>query len=173
MPGGLTDDSQIKILVCHVLDSLELPISHDSLLEALSAQGYANYFECADAISSLLDSGHITANERGGYRLSATGRETAKLLCNDVAATVRERVVNRAVALARRENNKQISETSITQQPGGWKLRCALCDRGAELYALEALFPTKTDAQNARERYYDNAEELMRMTLEILTGEQF
>ncbi|MEG2525160.1 MAG: DUF4364 family protein, partial [Oscillospiraceae bacterium] len=67
IPGGLIENSQIKILVCYVVGALRQPLSHDGLLEALSGRGYANYFECANAISELIEAHHISLDEEGHY----------------------------------------------------------------------------------------------------------
>ncbi len=171
VPGGLTANSEIKILVCHVLCAIALPIAREDLLEALSGRGYANYFECADALSDLLATGHIEQDARGMFLVTPRGRETAALLANDVALTVRERVVQQALIYARRSATEGANRTEITRlDNGGYRLRCSVSDKDGEVFALELLAPTMTDAQRLRDGFADNAEAVLRETYALLSG---
>ena len=46
-PGGLTNDFEVKILVCYLMDKLGTPMSFDQLNEILLGTGFVNYFEFA------------------------------------------------------------------------------------------------------------------------------
>lgn len=170
VPGGLTENSQIKILICYVIGSLALPLSGEGLLEALSGKGYANYFECAGALSELLEARHVETDDGGRYRLTASGREIASLLADDVALTVRERVLDYASAIAKRESNMSSCRAEITRSDAGWQLRGSVSDSSGQLFALEAMFPSVDAAQRARDRFLDNAEEIVLVNFDLLTG---
>lgn len=171
VPGGLTANSEIKILICHVLCEIELPIAREDLLESLSGRGYANYFECADALSDLLSTGHIAQDERGMFIITPRGRETAALLASDVALTVRERVVRQALVYARRSSNKNANRAEIFKlDNGSYKLRCSVSDKDGEIFSLELLAPTMADAQKMRDGFADNAEAIVRQSYALLTG---
>lgn len=172
VPGGLTDVSQIKILICYVLANLELPISQEGLLEALSGMGYANYFDCAGAISDLLEKGNIKQGEEGGFALTESGRSIAELLSTDVARTVRERVLVYAGVIARRESNKRSCTTEIKKLENGFCMRGVLSDSDGEIFAVEATFPKLSIAQRAQERFLDNIEQLVMGNFSLLTGEE-
>ena len=171
VPGGLTETSQIKILICYVVASLPGPLSGDGLLEALSGKGYANYFECAGALSELLDAEHLELDGSGRYNITKSGREIASLLAADVALTVRERVLSYAQVIERREVNMQSCRALITRCEKGWKLRGTVSDSSGEIFAVEAVFPSVESAQRARDRFLDNAEDIVMNSLETLAGE--
>lgn len=170
VPGGLNETSQIKILICYVVGTLELPLSGEGLLEALSGKGYANYFECASALSELLETGHIEL-DGGGYQITPSGREIAALLADDVALTVRERVLDYALVIAKRESVKQSCRATIARSSKGWKLRGAVNDSSGEMFALEAVFPTMDAAQAARDSFLDNAENIVLINFDLLRGD--
>ncbi|MEG2524173.1 MAG: DUF4364 family protein, partial [Oscillospiraceae bacterium] len=98
--------------------------------------------------------------------------EIASLLAEDVALTVRERVLDYADHLARREQNSSSHRATIEKLPVGYRLRCSVSDRNCEIFALEVLLPTMADAHDAKEIFLDDAEELVRINLECLTGGQ-
>lgn len=70
-PGGLTNDFEVKILICFLLDSLkknshgaalsdgEQPgLSFDELNEIFQETGLVNYFEFAESMSELEKTEH-------------------------------------------------------------------------------------------------------------------
>lgn len=48
-PGGLTDDTQIRILLCYLIKTAG-PLTRDTLQGALLQEQLVNYFEFADAL---------------------------------------------------------------------------------------------------------------------------
>lgn len=174
VPGGLTDHSEIKILICCVLQSLEGPINHDDLLAALTFKGYANYFECADAVTDLLAAGHIAQNEEGAYSLLESGASIAQTLQRDIPRTVLERVREKAQNLYRHTANKKYHLADIVKRERDLLVDCRVCSAdGSELFGLRVPAPDKAAAQRIREAFIDEAEHLFRFTMQTLTGESF
>ena len=58
-PGGLTGGGEIRILICHILNFADSPMSFDELTEAVLSDGTANYFEFSDALAELENTGCI------------------------------------------------------------------------------------------------------------------
>ena len=58
-PGGLTNDFEVKILICFLLKKIEQPLSFDQINEILQKTGFVNYFEFIGAISELQKTEHI------------------------------------------------------------------------------------------------------------------
>lgn len=173
VPGGLTDYTEIKILICYVLNELHAPLLHDDLLEALTRQGYVNYFESASALSDLLEAGHIAQDSESQYMILASGSEIAAVLAEDVPTTVRERVLLSAQELARRQRNRNVHKVAILETDLGYKVRCTVCDMaGNELFAVELDAPSKRVAQRIRENFVTYAEDLMRFSITKLVGEE-
>lgn len=170
--GGLTEVSQIKILICYVIANVQQPLSHSGLLEALSGMGYANYFDCAGAISELLDSDNIKLNSNGHYTLTASGRNIAELLSSDVALTVRERVLVYADVIARRESNSQSCTAEIERLAKGWRMRGVVKDNEGEIFAIEATFSELGMAQRAKNCFLDNVEKLVLENFSLLTDSE-
>jgi hypothetical protein len=169
VPGGLTDHKEIKILLCHVLCEPGF-MFHDDLLEALTGLGYANYFECADALAGLVAAGHIRQDDTR-YSILESGREIARTLIDDVPLTVRERVEGSARTLVRRARNRNSHKVGIIETDLGYRVRCTVCDSmGNELFAVELDAPNQRTAQVVRDNFVDQAEDIMRYCITILTG---
>lgn len=171
VPGGLTDHTEIKILVCYILCEAG-PMTHDDMLEALAGHGYANYFESADALSGMLAAGHLS-QEGAVYSVTDTGRDIVRVLADDVPLTVRERALHSARDIARRARNRTSHKVGIAETETGFKVRCAVCEAsGDEIFALELDAPSRSAAQRIRDSFVDNAEDIMRYCITKLSGEQ-
>ncbi len=174
-PGGLTTNTEIKILICHVLCEIEMPITQTDLLSALTDRGYANYFESADAISDLLAAALIAEDGDGRFTATAKGRSIADTLSSGLPYTVRERVTARARSLARRKCAENDNKVTIERQDNGsFLVRCSVCDRhGDTVFAVELTAPSRGDAQKLRDSFLDRPTDVVRKNYELLTGQPF
>ncbi|MEA4911553.1 MAG: DUF4364 family protein [Oscillospiraceae bacterium] len=172
VPGGLTDHTEIKILLCCVLRALGEPVEKAVLLSAFTENGYANYFECADALSDLEAAGHLLQSGNECYSVTDSGKRIAAQLCGDVPLTVRERVTARAAALWKRRKNEAVHHTRILHRDLDYLVECSLFDQqGGELFSLRLAAPTLEIAQHMRDAFIDNGEAVVRSATEQLTGE--
>ena len=167
VPGGLTTHREIKILICCILTTLDAPFKHDLLMDALTAEGMVNSFEAADAVSDLIDLGHVTETS-GKYQISDTGREIADLLRTDVPLTVRERVLAKSARLFRRQVNIEQHHVEITERDGGFVVRGSIGDFGVELFAVEVYAPNRIHAENIKDNFIDKGADVMRDALSRL-----
>lgn len=174
VPGGLTVNTEIKILICHVLRAIAMPIAQEDLLQAVTDRGYANYFESADALSDLEKSGIVRLDENGCCALTPAGENVAQTLGDDIPLTVRERVTTQALFLAKRKSRENDNKVTIEELGPGFLVRCAVCAKdGSAVFALELTAPTRAEAQKIRDRFLDAPEAIVRLNYEQLTGEPF
>ena len=95
-PGGLTHGYEIKILVCYLLEQIGTGMTFTQISDALLHRSLVNYFELANALSDLAESGHLTCEDCAGrqedtiYRLTDLGRQTAITFSGTLPASVRE-----------------------------------------------------------------------------------
>ena len=52
-PGGLRKRSNVRLLICYIIDSVRKPIKKDLVITAMQKNGIANYFEILDAFNDL------------------------------------------------------------------------------------------------------------------------
>ena len=64
-PGGLRSKSDIRILICYLLKSVNAPLSGEDIINILQEKSLANYFEANDALSSLVALGNVRREEDG------------------------------------------------------------------------------------------------------------
>ena len=95
-PGGLTDDTQIRILLCYLIKTAG-PLTRDTLQGALLQEQLVNYFEFADALAEVQKQGLVTCTDEQ-YSITDKGASVASTLAHDLPRTVRE-IANRAYVL--------------------------------------------------------------------------
>ncbi len=179
VPGGLTSIKEIKILICYILDKLSNHIgkfknanlTHDNLLEALTGSGLCNYFEAGSAISELLDSKNIEEFDRG-YRLTDDGKSISILLQDEVPITVKERALERTLKALKRQRNETEYDVQILKQQDGFLVRGVIAEKECTLFALEIYAPKEFEANQIKQNFIDNAEQVMSMCIETLTKRQ-
>ena len=79
--GGLTDRTEIKILICYLLSNAKQPLSGQHIIDTLIGQQLVNYFELQDALSHLTEQ-NIISEDNGIYTISDEGRDISRQLEN-------------------------------------------------------------------------------------------
>ena len=98
-PGGLRSKSDIRILICYMLKSVNAPLSGDDIIKVLQEKSLANYFEASDALSALVSLGNVTREEDNTYVLTKRGKSVADDLEQLIPSSVRDKAVAAATAL--------------------------------------------------------------------------
>jgi len=117
--GGLTDRTEIKILLCYLLASLKQPITQNQLIECVCGQELVNYFEMQSALQHLLDNRLIKEDEQG-FSILPEGAEIAQQLESAVNTTVKRYAYTMAVNLLQYEALKKLDPTRFIDTASGW-----------------------------------------------------
>ena len=90
IPGGLTTTNEIRVLVCWLASRQPEGVPQNLLIDSLTLEGLANYFEITAAISALLENGQVIL-EDDCVKLDGEGRRAAALLGDEIPPAVREK----------------------------------------------------------------------------------
>ena len=111
--GGLTDRTEIKILICYLLSGAKQPLTEQQLLETIIGQQLVNYFELLDALSHLTEQQLICEND-GMYSITEDGKEISRQLEKVLPFSVRERAYKAVIEILQYETLKRQNKTTIT-----------------------------------------------------------
>ena len=100
-PGGLTTSTEIRILLCYLIQHAGTPLSQGELETALLGEELVNYFELASNLSDLLEQGFVR-EENGRYTILPAGADIAEALADDVPRSVRDAASGRAAVCTQR-----------------------------------------------------------------------
>lgn len=185
-PGGLTNDFEVKILICFLLDSLkknspgaalsdgEQPgLSFDELNEIFQETGLVNYFEFAESMSELEKTEHIRRQmtpdgEKEIFVITEVGSITAQIFQKTLPLTVREKTLETARHLT--EVQKCMDEVDVNYHPvsDGYILQLTIRDIGSDLLNLNVFLPTEEECILVKEHIQNDPAEVYSRILTAL-----
>ena len=141
-PGGLRSKSDIRILICYMLKSVNAPLSGDDIIKVLQEKSLANYFEASDALSALVSLGNVTREEDNTYVLTKRGKSVADDLEQLIPSSVRDKAVAAATALLASAKMERENVATIVRTENGYNVTCHIS--GGE---MELMSPTQVVRQ--------------------------
>lgn len=159
-PGGLTNDFEVKILICFLMDQVGKALPFEQIGEILREPELVNYFEFAESMSELTRSGHLLLrkDEDGVERLEITeiGRATAKAFGKTLPLTVREKTMDYARKAICME--KRLSEVDVKyhRSTDGFILSLTIKDTGSDLLSLNLFLPDEEECLTVQEKLYSD-----------------
>ena len=171
-PGGLWNQNDIRILLCYILNSVNGPLSGESISQIVQEKALANYFEVGDALAALLRQGNLRQDEEGLYTVTPAGREIAQSLDATLTLSVRDKALEAALRLmadskARRENRVELAETE-----NGFHVTCHISGGALDLMEISLYAPDKNQAKLIEQNFYQNPEGIYKLLLSALTGDK-
>ena len=173
-PGGLKDRSEIKLMVCYLLKTLNKSLTRTQINEILQHNEIANYFEINGAISDLIASGQVTSEIEDEEELITITAKTllyVPVIERDLPRTLREKAVNAAINVLQRDRIKK--ESKVTSEPHGDGYHVTFCvtDMGAELLKVTIYVPDERQIEVVKRNFYDNAVEIYSNLISSFTVE--
>lgn len=168
-PGGLTTGTQVRILLCYILDNVKAPLTR-SLLETVLLEGaLANYFVLADSLAQLVEQGLATLDDGGAYILTSAGRTVAQSLEEDLPRSVKEAAINGVIAAQQHATNAAANKSEVVTTSTGRAVRCTIADETGELFSMQLYMPDQLTAESARRLFAQNGSHVYRLVLAALT----
>ena len=172
-PGGLREGTEIKLLVCYLLKSLDRPLSRAQINEILQEYPIANYFEVNQAMSDLVKSGNLLCEldgEEEMMHLSARARFDVAAIENSLPRTIREKAVRAAWAVLSRERIRRESRVEVEElEQGGYHVTFTVLDVGTELMKLTVYVAEPEQIETVKRNFYDHAVSLYSDIIASLT----
>lgn len=175
-PNGLNNEHEIRILVCFILNSVGVPVTFTQLNHALQLEGLVNYFEFAQSISKLTNSGHITAVNVKGEKeqclmLSDLGKRAAINFEKSIPLAVREKALKSTKDCVLRQKIESDNKVRIDKTIDGFKITLTIPDVGTDLMKLCLFVPTLDLCNKIKDRFLIDPTICYRGVIEILTDE--
>lgn len=159
-PGGLTDVKEIRILLCHMLSVVSGGMSFEEMMDVVLSNGIMNYFEFADAVSELCESGCLAAErtETGikVYDVTDAGRDAAKTLLGTLPFSVVEKTEKAAAEKVSRRRLEKENTVKISRTSDGYLVHMAVTDIGTDLMELSLFMPIEAQAVKVKEKFLKN-----------------
>ncbi|MBQ1985553.1 MAG: DUF4364 family protein [Clostridia bacterium] len=170
-PGGLRSKSDIRILICYILKSVQAPLSGEDIINILQEKALANYFEANDALSALEALGNIRRKEDGTYVLEPQGESIADNLDVLLPLSVRDKAISAALNML--ANAKVERENTVTTQrlENGYNVTCHISGGDMELMKLSVYVPDLYQARVVKKNFHRDPQRVYNLLLAALTGD--
>ena len=167
--GGLTDRTEIKILLCYLLAELKQPITQNQLIECVCGQELVNYFEMQSALQHLLDNNFIKEDENG-FSIMPDGKDIARQLESVVSSTVKRYAYTMAVNILQYEALKKQHKVTVSPvDGGGYNLHCSIEDDDFTIFSIDILMPDEKSAEYAGQQFILKGQDMFKCVLGIMT----
>ena len=167
-PGGLTDDTQIRILLCYLVKTAG-PLTRDTLQGALLQEQLVNYFEFADALADVEKQQLISVNEEGQYTITAKGSTVADTLALDLPRTVRESAIRAVMQIQSWRHKAAMNRARVEEEDGEYTVWCAIGDLGSDVFRLQLAMPDKLTAETIKNNFTAHGSEIYSKVMDMLT----
>lgn len=169
-PDGLKNKSDIKVLICFLINHCSQPLSRKDLTDIFLERGLANYFEASDAVSSLIRHENLIEHaEDGTLEITEKGKFIADTLYDGLPVTVREKSLDAMAKLVNRRHTNKFNKTKIEACDKGYNVTCTVNDGTMETMNVRVYVPTYNYATVVRDRFLDDPETLYRAVMAQLT----
>lgn len=167
--GGLTDRTEIKILLCYLLSNARQPLTSQQIIDTLIGQELVNYFELQDALSHLTAQ-QLISEDDGLYTITPEGADVSRELEKSLPLSVKERAYKAVIEILQYESLKRQNKTEITPvESGGFNLNCTISDAEFRLFSFDLHMPDEKSAKFAEEQFIKYGQEIFKCVLGITT----
>ena len=172
LPGGLRNRSNVRLLICYIINSIKKPIRKDLVITAMQKNGVANYFEILDAFNDLQNKQNIiqTDAEKDLYTVSKSGKLIAANLSDELPITIRERAMETVTELLMQERNETENVVDIVKIGNGFMVDCHIKGEGNDLFAFQLYVPDAKQARLVKKNFQSNAEMIYKMMIATITN---
>lgn len=169
--GGMRSKTEIRTLICYLYKSVGLPMSKDAVINALMEKGLANYFETSSSFDDLLRNGNIELSDEDKklYFITDNGNMIATQLEDTLAPTVKERAIECALSLLKREQVETDNKVTIKKCDNGYTVTCHISGGDMELLSFSLYVPDMNQARIIRKNFYKNPDMFYSVVIAMLT----
>ena len=166
-PGGLTNDTGIRILLCYLIQSAA-PLTRDAMQGALLEEQLVNYFEFVSALDELENQQLIQPTDQG-YIITEKGAVVARTLADDLPRSVRESAIRAVIRIQSWVHKAAQNKARVEPDGDQWRVVCTIEDMGRDSFQLQLSLPDRMTAEMVKNRFIAQGSEVYSQLLNLLT----
>lgn len=172
-PGGLRKRSNVRLLICYIINSINKPIKKDVVVTVMQKNGIANYFEILDAFNDLYKKQNIvlTDEKEDLYFVSSSGKLIASNLSGELPLTIRERAVSSVMELLMQEKNEKENHVEVNKINNGYMVDCHISGGENDLFSCQIYVPDSKQAKIVKKNFQLNAENIYKVMIAAITND--
>lgn len=171
VPGGLTNKNDIKLLICYIMDNIDIPISKSDITLVFQNYDLANYFDTSEAFSEIAASGNIEKSEfdKDGYVITSQGRIIVKELSGSLPLVIRNKALIITKSYIERARTEEENKVIIKECQYGFDVTFIISGGPFEMLRLTLYAPNIECANNMKDNFYKNPDKIYDKILSLFT----
>ena len=172
--GFIHDMMDVKVLILFVMSRGGHPVNMQQIYVLCFQDDCLSYFDVCTAIPQMVESDHLKPVENDCYEITEKGRETAKLVEDSIAFTVRQKAENAVDRFNRQVRRSSFVRTKVTQRESGdFSVVMTLDDEVGNLMPLALVAPSQRQAVRLSRLMEKKAEAVYNLAMaELLDDEE-
>ena len=167
--GFIHDMLDVKILILYIMARVRYPVDLEKIYELALQDDCLSYFDLAQAVPDMVESGHLEEVDGGRFVITEKGREACTVTEDAIAFPV----MQRAKAAVERFNDavrrSSVVKTEITPRgDGDYSVRLTLNDEVSVLLQMELMAPTQKQAYRLARAFTERAEVVYKTIMDQL-----
>ena len=170
--GYIHNMMDVKVLVLYIMSRVLYPVDLQKIYELAYQDDCLSYFDLAQAVPQMVDSGHLEEVEGKRYVITEKGREACAVTEDAVAYPVMQRAQAAVDRYNRAVQRSSFVKTSVRQREGGdYSVSLSLNDEVSDLLKMELMAPTQKHAYRLAAAFSENAETIYRLIMDQLLSQ--
>ena len=171
--GFIHDKLEIKFLVLYIMSRAAAPLDFSTLTDLTLVDEGVDYFDFAEAVAELVESGHLGLSEDGRYVITEKGKKNGTVCESSLPYSVKSKCSRRLVKLnADLRRDAQVRAQILPHEADGTcTLRLSLDDGAGNLLTVELLSPSEDQAERLAEGFRSHPEQVYNGILDVLLKE--
>ena len=171
--GFIHDMMDVKVLILFVMSRVGYPVNVQQIYELCFQDDCLSYFDICTALPEMVESNHLKNVENDCYEITEKGRETAKLVEDSIAFSVRQKAENAVDRFNRKARRSSFVRTEMTQRENGdFSVVVSLDDEMGNLMKLELVAPNQRQANRLSRLMEMKAETVYNLTMAELLDDE-
>lgn len=170
--GFIQDMLDVKVLILYIMARVLYPVDLQKIYELAYQDDKLSYFDLAQAVPQMVETGHLEEVEEGRYVITEKGREACAVTEDTVAYPVMQRAQAAIDRFNRQVRRSSFVKTSIEQRESGdYSVVMTLNDEVSDLLHMELMAPNQKQAYRLANAFSEKAELIYRRIMDCLLSE--
>lgn len=171
--GFIHDMMDVKVLILFVMSRVGYPVNIQQIYELCFQDDCLSYFDVCTAVPEMVESNHLKSVENQCYEITDKGKETASLVEDSIAFTVRQRAENAVERFNRQVRRSSFVKTMVSKRESGdFSVVMSLDDEMGNLMTLELVAPDQRQANRLSRLMEKKAEAVYNLTMTELLDDE-
>lgn len=171
--GFIHDMLDVKLLVLYIMARVMYPVDLQKIYELAFQDDCLSYFDLAQAVPQMVESGHLEEVENGRYVITEKGREACTVTEDAVAYPVMQRAQAAIDKFNRAVRRSSFVKTTVQPREGGdYSVQLSLNDEVSDLLKMELMAPTQKHAYRLANAFTAHAESIYRSIMDQLLKQE-